>query len=174
MSFVVSFSQKLSMASRLYAPGDGFSVWFLWRRPRGTLPSGSTTSSSFSSSSISSGDRVDSRLSMSGSSLTCRRYLATLDILAKWAAALVGLQGLAGWDGRAGVDAADPRWSGPRLPHPACAGAQVWSGSCSLPSPGLVDPGCSRQRPIRPHDGPAPGGAANPRVGAGLLAVRAV
>lgn len=99
MSFLVSFSQKLSMASRLYAPVDGFSVWFLWRRPRGTLPSGSTTSSSFSSSSISSGDRVDSRLSMSGSSLTCRRYLATLDILAKWAAALVGLQGLGGWDG---------------------------------------------------------------------------
>lgn len=112
---------------------------------------------------------------MSGSSLTCRRYLATLDILERWAAALVGRQG-SGWAGTGCVLAWMQQTPGGPGRAPPARPTQV--SKCDLGaaagSLGLVDLGWSRQRPIRPHDGPAPGGAANPQAGAGRPSVRAV
>lgn len=104
---------------------------------------------------------------MSGSSLTCRRYLATLDILERWAVKPVRAAGVRVGQDRLHADlgalvaqaAAPP-------PCPCRCPSVVWE--LQPPDLGLVDPGWSRQRPIRPHSGPAPGGAAQaPRAGAG-------
>ena len=116
---------------------------------------------------------MDSRLSMSGSSLTCRRYLATLDILAKWAAALARAVGRS-WRAGTGCELIwteqTPSWSRTSAPLPCLLQVpkcELGEAAASR-SPGLVDPGWSSQQPIRPHDGPALEGEANPRAGAGL------
>lgn len=108
---------------------------------------------------------MDSRLSISGSSLTCRRYLATLDISARWAAALL-LRGLQrSWrEARAGVDGANPGGS-ERGARRAATGAVLCAGS-SVPKLGATGPRVSAtanktERPaLEGEAGPQRGGPA--------------
>lgn len=62
-----------------------------------------------------------------------------------------------------------PSWWRTEAPLPCLPQVPMCGlGAAASPSLGLVDLGWSNQRPIRPHNSPAPTREANPWAGAGL------
>lgn len=105
---------------------------------------------------------------MSGSSLTCRRYLATLDILERWAVALAGLQA-SGW-ARTGCTLVWMRLVAQAAAPPPCpcrCPSAVWELQPPEPrasGPGLVPPAANKapQRPGPGRSSQSPGGGGPP------------